>query len=992
MLQPGTLFAQDFRIVRPLGEGGMGAVFVAEQLSTGAQRALKIIRPELVNDPRLRERFEQEARVSARIQSDHVVQVVGAGIDPSTRIPWLAMELLTGQTLADALQARGRLGAAEVIEIVSQLCHALGAAHAVGIVHRDLKPENIYLADARRTGVPFFVKVLDFGIARVLAEARKTATGPLGTPLWMAPEQTGAGEIGPWTDVWALGLIVFWALTGREYWLAAASEETSMSVMREILVDPLVPASHRAAQLGVRDPLPAGFDAWFGQCVARDPRQRFMAVIAAREALNAVLGQPAPPPTISSAPTELPSPPKLVSPPTERFTPAAAPGVPPAPVRAPTRRPMLGIGIAAGVVAACVLGAIGWRSYGRKHDAQTCRASDKAAEVRIAACQSECDRAKGGEACLVLGNLLASGTHEQLSRAMTVLGSACDAGNSAACRRLGLLEAFPPRSGVEPERKKAADHFKRACDGGDVHCGPLALAQELGWAATRAEAFATYGRACRAGDAFGCVGRAAAINGFRAPPGTNVDALQVPPSLRARCDQADGEACALLGWFEESAKHAGVRALDQKACDLGDPMGCNNLGVAYVAAIDGPAKPADALALFDRACAAGDPVGCNNVGALRSGLRYVVRDGARGDRVFKLRCHRAFGIGCAGWGEGIDVWPNGPKDLHGAAVSFQKACEMGLSTACVNLGALVFLGQGTTKDHKRAQELFATACDDGEAGACGENASIYLLETREVPRDPSKAFPLMKMACDAGELDACANVHQMVSEGIGVRADPEGGARGLRELCERRKVGCKSLADAYLDGVGVTKDEKKGRELLAAVCDDGRGQGCDEYGMLWSLGAGGDKDPSRANDIWRAACDNDDLESCVRLAYRYADGRFVQKDLARAAQLLDKGCSMGSARACNGLGQAYLNGDGVARDEKRGAALVRASCDDGYMPGCGAYGILVASGVGEDKNVEKATSYLQAGCRVELHKKPEFQLTCNKLRELGKPLPPKPDG
>jgi serine/threonine protein kinase len=305
MLTPGTIIANDFRIVRPLSEGGMGSVFVADQLSTGAQRALKIVRRELLHDPRLRQRFEQEARVTANIASDHVVSVVAAGIDQATQLPWLAMELLKGQTLFDLVQTRGPMAPADVAELFTQLCHAISAAHAVNVVHRDLKPENIFLAESRRAGMPFFVKVLDFGIARVMAEMKVSSTEAMGTPLWMAPEQSNKGtNIGPWTDSWPLGLMAFFALTGQHYWLAASRDDSTMGVLREILIEPIMPASQRAAQLGVANRLPPGFDAWFAQLVERDPQRRQPNANAVRDGLIALLRGGA----AASAATVLPSP------------------------------------------------------------------------------------------------------------------------------------------------------------------------------------------------------------------------------------------------------------------------------------------------------------------------------------------------------------------------------------------------------------------------------------------------------------------------------------------------------------------------------------------------------------------------------------------------------------------------------------------------------------------------------------------------------------
>jgi tRNA A-37 threonylcarbamoyl transferase component Bud32 len=273
----------------------MGAVYVAEQLSTGKQRALKLMHAELAWDARLRERFVQEARVGASIDSEHVVEVVGAGIDVSSGTPWLAMELLDGLDLSSLMQQRGPLPVAEVREILSQLCHALAAAHRSGIVHRDLKPQNVFVARSRQQSIAFKVKVLDFGIAKVVAAARGTsqATAVVGTPLWMAPEQTDPnGVVSPASDVWALGLIAFRMLTARWYWTQAVGEASSvMTLMREVLFEPIVPPSFRAGQMGVGHLIPPGFDAWFARCVDRNPLARFRDAGEAMQALEPVLGR-----------------------------------------------------------------------------------------------------------------------------------------------------------------------------------------------------------------------------------------------------------------------------------------------------------------------------------------------------------------------------------------------------------------------------------------------------------------------------------------------------------------------------------------------------------------------------------------------------------------------------------------------------------------------------------------------------------------------------
>jgi len=254
----------------------MGAVYVVEQLSTGKQRALKLMAPELVHNPEVRERFVREAKAAATIESDHVVETVTAGVDDETGAPYIVMELLRGEELADAIERSGPLPIADVAEVLAQVGHALEQAHRSGLVHRDLKPENVYLCVSKRREGAFTAKVLDFGIAKLVADGmQKTGTQPLGSPLFMAPEQTDRkGKICPGTDVWALGLIAFHLLTGKYYWREASGDSLQM-LLREIIVDPLPPASERARELGVADKLPPGFDAWFARCVERDVDKRF---------------------------------------------------------------------------------------------------------------------------------------------------------------------------------------------------------------------------------------------------------------------------------------------------------------------------------------------------------------------------------------------------------------------------------------------------------------------------------------------------------------------------------------------------------------------------------------------------------------------------------------------------------------------------------------------------------------------------------------------
>jgi TonB family protein len=363
LLTPGTTFAGDYLIERPLAEGGMGAVYVATQISTGQPRALKVMQPQLVADEKSRARFLEEARIGSRIASEHVVSVVAAGVDASSGIPWLAMELLEGVDLDRYVRERGALPPAEALELLEQAAHALADAHAKGIIHRDLKPENLFVARARRRNAESTVKILDFGIARTIAESRvaATVTSAIGSPLWMAPEQAQAGaKLRPATDVWALGLITFYMLTGKQYWLVANHPEFNLSALLvEVMTLAIEPPSQRGAQLGVTVSLPYAFDGWFLRCLARDPEQRFAdAGVAIRELRQVLSGAYLPTsPQASPAPGTQPLPhaygtAPVITPSTHSVSQSVSPS--PSQPLEPTKG-----GVSGFVMAAVVIGGIG---------------------------------------------------------------------------------------------------------------------------------------------------------------------------------------------------------------------------------------------------------------------------------------------------------------------------------------------------------------------------------------------------------------------------------------------------------------------------------------------------------------------------------------------------------------------------------------------------------------------------------------------------------
>lgn len=297
LLTLGQEFAGRYRVERFLAAGGMGAVYVAEQLATERRVALKVLFPQVLASEDAVQRFQIEAKIAARVRSENIVQVLDAGFDPETRTPFLVMELLEGQPLEDLVEGSGPVSPALTVTYLTQTAAGLDKAHfhrtksgaVQPIVHRDLKPENLFLTH-RENGEPV-IKILDFGIAKVLSDTAHLSQEIKGTPLYMAFEQASGKQITPQTDIWALGLIAFYLLTGKSYWRAASNPIAGLpALFAEVLSEPIAPASERATELGVPHCWGAEFDSWLDRCLRRNAGERFETAGAAAAALTAALG------------------------------------------------------------------------------------------------------------------------------------------------------------------------------------------------------------------------------------------------------------------------------------------------------------------------------------------------------------------------------------------------------------------------------------------------------------------------------------------------------------------------------------------------------------------------------------------------------------------------------------------------------------------------------------------------------------------------------
>lgn len=284
MARAGLVVGGKFRLDTCIGQGGMGSVWSATHLGLGNQIAIKLVSREFVRSPEALRRFDAEAKAAARLQSRHVVQVYDNGT-LSDGTPYIAMELLSGESLQQRIDRSGPVPIMESVEILAQCCKALGRAHAVGIIHRDIKPDNIYLSTSPDED-NYVVKVLDFGVAKITtmggtADQSATRTGAvLGTPLYMSPEQArGLKNIDHRTDLYSLGIVAYTMITGR----IAFYGESFGDILLKICTEPI-------PTLRIVGDIPPSLDAWMQHVCARDPTLRCASAQDFIDTLRAAIG------------------------------------------------------------------------------------------------------------------------------------------------------------------------------------------------------------------------------------------------------------------------------------------------------------------------------------------------------------------------------------------------------------------------------------------------------------------------------------------------------------------------------------------------------------------------------------------------------------------------------------------------------------------------------------------------------------------------------
>lgn len=276
----GTTLEGRYTIQKKLGEGGMGVVYDAIHTVIGKRCAVKVLRSDIAGEASVSERFIQEARSAAAIGSEHIIEITDFGRTPDNS-PYFVMEYLDGKSLQGVLTENPKLTLSRALHIADQCCDALAQAHAAGIVHRDLKPDNLILVKKGKD--PDFVKVLDFGIAKVASENKRlTRTGTIfGTPQYMAPEQAAGTAIDKRVDIYSLGIILYEILSGRVPFEA----DTFMGVLTKHLYEEPIPPRSLTPPVNI----PVSVEAIILKAIAKNPDKRFQTMEELQENIRAVI-------------------------------------------------------------------------------------------------------------------------------------------------------------------------------------------------------------------------------------------------------------------------------------------------------------------------------------------------------------------------------------------------------------------------------------------------------------------------------------------------------------------------------------------------------------------------------------------------------------------------------------------------------------------------------------------------------------------------------
>jgi len=779
-LAPGSLIRGKYRIVRKLGQGGMGVVYLAEDILLGVTVALKFLAGDLGKDPKFIKRFRTEARTAYQLRHPNIVDVTNLDQAEDGTL-FIAMEFVPGPSLRAALEgSHGLFDIPRSLAIARDIASGLSAAHALGTVHRDIKPENVLLAQV--TGGRERPKILDFGIVAVAESVSRTSLtrGLLLTPNYAAPEQwmeMPAGEMDGRTDLYALGGVLYEMLTGATPFHA---HNLSGWMKQHLQETPKPPSLFRPDVANWPE-----LDALVLRLLAKDREQRPRDAGEALSLLDAVRGVPvetardaysprgwelaataavvnAPPNPAAYDAQRLPAPPTAIPeqipaapPPRAAFPEQSTPPPEPIAEAKPKSRTFPAWAWAALAVVAGIAALATWRLL-VPHPQQTREPVTQPSSQPIQAGDQEPQKASNSmppdQSSNTSGQTNPLQTENPKPSASRLAGA--DQSKQAAPEKPPAV----PESGATVQPKPAAtENATQPAAKPDVAAQPNPTAPNL------------------------------------TPPAPPV--IQPPAAAETKSPPASvsiAEVERQAEAFDQQKNYAGAAPLYDQACTGGNPAACRQLARMYASGQGVSKDESRAVPLYSKACDGGNAEGCMNLGVRYMNGRGVARDDAQ------------------------------------ALTLFTKACDAGNADGCTNLGTMNERGAGVARDDARAVALYSRACDAGSAIGCGNLGKLYV-KVHGNAVDVSRALPLITKGCDAGNLDSCNSLGTILDNGYNTPKDAGRALSLFEKACEGGNApGCANLGNYYRLGPVLHRDPVKARQFLGKACSMGFQQGCIE--------------------------------------------------------------------------------------------------------------------------------------------------------------------
>jgi TPR repeat protein/tRNA A-37 threonylcarbamoyl transferase component Bud32 len=824
-----------YTLVRRLGHGGMGEVWLGEHVEIKSQVAIKLVLDG--GDDRLEARFLREARAVARIRHPGIVAVSDYGQRPQGGA-YLVMELLEGETLADRL-ARGALSVPLTVAIGLQLSEALAAAHSSGVVHRDLKPSNVFLTPDSAAQASVRVKLVDFGVAKDAGQvdASATTTGALvGTPFYMAPEQCSAriGAVDHRADLYALGVVLYEALSGvppfRGPTLGDLIDQHLNVTPRSLAT--IAPATpERLAHLVMR-------------LLAKLPRDRPASASDVARELERIS------PT-ASAPSahELASTRPATSGAVGTLETLAGPSA----ATPPRRRnrwwiAMAGVTALFGVVAAVRYVRV------RRDSRPSVTAASSIAELERACTASD------AEACQLAGRRELRSAAPDRAKAFGLLLKACDRGLQPSC--VSIARMFAAGIGVRPDPARARTLVEAACTAGErTGC---AIASELwmggvGGFADAAIARARAVRACELGDPQGCTSASRMLSrGIGGVP--------------------DKALAATLG--------AKARPLAQTLCDRDDARACTMLAELWLDDELGPTDPVRSVQPYERGCELGEAAACGRAAHAYSIGKGIAVSAERASSLYERGCNGGDGESCEEWAIALHKGSLGASDSKRAVEIARRTCETMGDRYCTALGYFYQEGAGVPQDLVLALDLMQRGCDAGLPLSC---IGATRIEIPNQPPDEAKRFANLERACALAEPLGCTYAAMALEK----RGDVTSAAKRYDQAClmSRSEYGCDGLALLYFTGQGVPRDPARGKQLLEDACAAKGARACRVLAERLRDGVDTPKQPAEALRMFERACDLHNGLSCKQAAEMLSGPEHgLTPDAERAKTFRERAC------------------------------------------------------------------------------------------------------